>query len=257
MIVSDGRRLQADINRAGDEPLMLARRVPGAAVLVCDVRAMAAALAETTLGATVHVLDDGFQHRSLTRHIDIVLVTPGNLDNRRLPFGRLRSPVRALAHAHAVIVDHADAASVRPRLDAVIDPQRTAVFTLHRRLGPPFWLEPPAPDDAVNWSAPPEVVVLAGIAAPERFVQMLTAAGWRVADLVAFGDHHRFSRRDLDRVAAAARERLVVTTEKDAMRLLPLRPLPIAIAAVPLEARVEPADAFRTWLLQQVSEVRR
>ncbi|HVT49144.1 MAG TPA: tetraacyldisaccharide 4'-kinase, partial [Vicinamibacterales bacterium] len=76
VIVSDGRRLGADLDRSGDEPLMLARLAPSAAVLVCDVRATAAAVAETTLGATVHLLDDGFQHRAMARDIDIVLVTP-------------------------------------------------------------------------------------------------------------------------------------------------------------------------------------
>ncbi len=62
VVVSDGRHLLADLDRSGDEPLMLARTVPGAAVLVCERRALAGALAERRFGATVHVLDDGFQH---------------------------------------------------------------------------------------------------------------------------------------------------------------------------------------------------
>ncbi len=256
VIVSDGRHLRADLDRSGDEPLMLARQLPGAAVLVCDVRAMSAALAETTLGATIHVLDDGFQHRSLPRDIDLVLVTPGDLDDRRVPFGRLRSPVRALASADAVIVDEADAAGIMPRLESLIDRTHTEVFTLRRSLGPPFWLEPQASDVGQAWIDPGPVVALAGIAAPERFVRTLEAAGWQVADLIGFADHHRYSRRDLDRIATAAKGRVVVTTEKDAMRLLPLRPLPVAIAAVPLVASVEPADLFRSWLLARVVEVR-
>jgi len=252
VIVSDGRHLRADLDRSGDEPLMLARQLPGAVVLVCDVRAMSAALAETALGATIHVLDDGFQHRSLQRDIDLVLVSPDDLDDRRVPFGRLRSPVRALASADAVIVDAADAAGILPRLDRT----RTEVFTLRRSLGAPFWLESQAADLGQVWIDPGPVVALAGIAAPERFVRTLEAAGWQVADLIGFADHHRYSRRDLDRIATAARGRVVVTTEKDAMRLLPLRPLPVPIAAVPLVASVEPADRFRSWLLARVAEVR-
>ena len=105
VIVSDGRHLLADLDRAGDEPLMLARSVPGAIVVVCDVRAIAAALARQALGATVLILDDGFQHRAVARDIDLVVVTPEDLTGRRAPFGRLREPVSALARAHAVIVD--------------------------------------------------------------------------------------------------------------------------------------------------------
>ena len=105
VVVSDGTHVLADLDRSGDEPLMLARTVPGAAVLVCDVRAAAAALAEARYNVTVHLLDDGFQHRSLKRDVDIVVVRPEDLRGRRVPFGRLRSSPRALARAGAVLVD--------------------------------------------------------------------------------------------------------------------------------------------------------
>ena len=88
VVVSDGRHLLADLDRAGDEPLMLARAVPGAIVVVCDVRSIAAALARRVLGATVLILDDGFQHRALARDLDLVVVTPEDLQGRRAPVGR-------------------------------------------------------------------------------------------------------------------------------------------------------------------------
>ena len=74
-----------------------------------------------------------------------------------------------------------------------------------------------------------------------------------------FGDHHAYRPADLARVAAAAREAgaaAALTTEKDAVRLLPLRPLPLPIAAVPLEVTVEPAAEFRSWLLGRLAEAR-
>lgn len=254
VVVSDGRRLAADLDRSGDEPLMLARQLPGAAVLVCDVRATAAALAETAFGATVHVLDDGFQHRSLVRDIDLVLVTAADLGDRRLPFGRLRSPVSALRDVDAVIVDAAGVDEVRARLETVVDPARTRVFTLSRSLGAASWADPavggPPPDPGA------EVVAVAGIAAPERFARALEHAGWRVGALIPFADHHRYTRSDLDRIERAAAGRVVLTTEKDAVRLLPLRPWPIAVATVPLAAAVEPHEAFAAWLIARIAEVR-
>lgn len=256
VVVSDGRQLQADLDRAGDEPLMLARQVPGAAVLVCDIRAMAAAVAETRLGATVHVLDDGFQHRSLARDVDIVLVAPEDLRDRRLPFGRLRSPVSDLRRAHAVVVTGApdEAAAAAGAIETIVDRAKTELFTLRHSLGTARWLEPsgttggPAPGS--------EVVALAGIAGPDRFVRSLEADSWKVAGLLAFRDHHRYTRADLMRIAEAAAGRPVLTTEKDAVRLLPLRPLPAAVAVVPLVATIEPEAAFRAWLLTQVAGVR-
>jgi tetraacyldisaccharide 4'-kinase len=256
VVVSDGQHRLADLDRSGDEPLMLARHVPGAAVLVCKTRALAAAVAERELGATVHVLDDGFQHRSLARDLDIVIISPGDLSDRRLPFGRLRSPVTALRTASAVIVDGVVDTAVEARLSALVDQARTQVFALTRSLGTPWWLEPrsaPVPQGA-------RVVALAAIARPERFTAALTHAGWIVAEAVNFRDHHAFTRRDIARVAGALARTsatAVLTTEKDAMRLLPMRPIGLPVAAVPLTVAVEPAAAFREWLITRVGEVRR
>jgi tetraacyldisaccharide 4'-kinase len=101
---------------------------------------------------------------------------------------------------------------------------------------------------------------MAGIAGPERFGDALGAAGWMLAGAIWFPDHHRYRRRDVDRVAAIVRDtgaEAVLTTEKDAMRLLPLRPLPVPIAAVPLGVEAEPAGRFRAWLLERIDEARR
>jgi len=255
VIVSDGRHLRADVDRSGDEPLMLARSVPGASVLVCDVRALAAAVAEAALDVTVHVLDDGFQHRSLQRDIDLVLVTPADLADRRMPFGRLRSSASALRQADAVIVDGAEAADISPQLDRFIDRAVTAVFTLRRRLEAPQWIDAGHVARPLPTPAEP-VVALAGISDPTRFQRALEADGWQVATLLGFPDHHRYTPGDLARIATTAGERAVLTTDKDAVRLLLHRPLPVAVAAVPLVATVEPEPVFRAWLLDRLAGVR-
>ena len=69
-VVSDGTRVIADLDEAGDEPLMLARALPGVSVLVGADRYLSGRLAERRLGATVHLLDDGFQHLELARDND-------------------------------------------------------------------------------------------------------------------------------------------------------------------------------------------
>ena len=74
VVVRDPGGLRADLDRAGDEPLMLARQLEGVSVLVCPDRYLAGRLAEHHLGATVHLLDDGFQHFRLHRDADIVVV---------------------------------------------------------------------------------------------------------------------------------------------------------------------------------------
>jgi tetraacyldisaccharide 4'-kinase len=259
IVVSDGTHLLADVDRAGDEPIMLAHALPGAIVLVCDQRAIARALAERALGATVHVLDDGFQHRAFARDIDIVSIAARDLDDRRLPFGRLRSPVSSLERADAVVVESHEAdAPLLERLRQLISAS-CRVFPMLRRLGAPMTLDGAGP-------IPPgeRVVALTAIAGPDRFVNMAMDAGYDVARVFAFRDHHRFSRADFDRAARAARADKaagILTTEKDAMRLLPLRPFGVAVTALPLDvaigsSRIGGGEAFDDWLLARLEVAR-
>src|SRR5579863_3672687 len=86
VVVRDAEIIRAGLDESGDEPLMLAESLPGVSVLVSDIRAIAGALAERALGATVHILDDGFQHRALARDVDLVVVTAEDFADRRVPF---------------------------------------------------------------------------------------------------------------------------------------------------------------------------
>jgi tetraacyldisaccharide 4'-kinase len=233
VIVSDGSRVLADVDRSGDEPQMLARAVPGAAVLVSSSRYVAGRIAESRLGCTVHVLDDGFQHFDLMRDVDL-LVSPDALgDTRTLPFGRLREALDAASVADALLVD-ADIRSADLQVSPV-----SPVFVFSRRLAGPV---PDRPAFA-----------FAGIARPERFFGDLEKAGWKLTGRRSFGDHHHFSDREIDEVARAAKSsgaEVILTTEKDMVRLGD-RP---HIVAVPLEVVVEPA--FKPWLAERLRVVR-
>src|SRR6185436_16645704 len=94
VVVRDPDGIRADLDRAGDEPLMLARRLDGVAVLVCGSRYLAGRLAEHHFGCTVHVLDDGFQHFALHRDADLVVIGRADLEgSRTLPTGHLREAI--------------------------------------------------------------------------------------------------------------------------------------------------------------------
>lgn len=251
-VVSDGRRLMADLGRAGDEPSMLARQLPDVPVLVGNDRFLAGRLAERRFGATVHVLDDGFQHFALERDIDLVLLSPEDVERpATLPFGRLREPLDVVRLASAVIVGDADPAQAAAIGGAV---GVSTVFRLRRVLDRPRLVEPAG--RIVSPAAGTRVLAVAGLARPERFFAALEGEGWAVADRVAFGDHHRYAPADVDRIAAAmraARAVMVLTTEKDLVRMLPLRPLPMPVAWVPLHVSIEPAGEFGAWLVERVT----
>jgi tetraacyldisaccharide 4'-kinase len=255
VVVSDGRRICADLDRSGDEPLMLARAVDCARVLVSRDRYLAGRLAEVHFDATVHVLDDGFQHLSLARGTDLLIVSAEDLaDARTLPAGRLREPLSAASAAHAVLVP--SDTDEQARTVAASLGVETA-FRLVRTAGRPRRL------DLTGASAPAEtsvpVLAAAGIARPDRFFDELRAGGWDVKRTLSFPDHHRYSRADaaaLVEAAQSAGARAIVTTEKDLVRLLPVGPMPMPVMWVPLAVQVEPASAFRTWLAGRLAAER-
>jgi tetraacyldisaccharide 4'-kinase len=242
VVVSDGHRVLSDVAHAGDEPVMLARLVPRTAVLVSSSRYIAGCVAERTLGCTVHVLDDGFQHFDLMRDVDL-LVAPETLDDTRtLPFGRFREPLDAAAMADALMVDTKARNVSTERLNV------GTVFEFSRRIGGPV---PDRPAFA-----------FAGIARPERFYNDLEDAGWRLTGRRSFADHHHYSKREVDEIVRAAIDsgaQVILTTQKDMVRLesVPMGSDPLAntgsrpqVTAVPLDVTIAPA--FGPWLLERL-----
>jgi tetraacyldisaccharide 4'-kinase len=250
VVVRDADCIRSELPRAGDEPLMLARRLDKALVLVSPDRALAGRLAERHLGATVHVLDDGFQHLRLWRDVDLLVVAEGDLDE---PPSRLREPLAMAAAADAVLVTCARDEDARVVADRLAVGQ---AFRVARRPGAPRLLDgSPA---AVPEGAP--VVAFAGIARPQRFFEAVAAQGFAVRDVIAFRDHHAYGPADLARIGRAVATlgaEGALTTEKDAVRLLPMRPLAVSVAWIPLSIAVEPASAFRSWLSDRLDEARR
>ena len=256
VVVRDAGGIRADLDRSGDEPLMLARALDGVAVLVSSSRFLAGRLAETQLGCTVHVLDDGFQHFDLRRDADLVIVAREDLDRPvTLPSGPLREPLDAARAADAcVMLEDGSAAGAEDAgsKDAAYDDAVGRVF----RPGIPVWRASRVLGRATTTDP---VVAVAGIASPGGFFSALRTSGWNVVAEVPFRDHHRYSRRDLEGIATRAREAgaaRVVTTEKDYVRLLPFRPWGLSIEAVPMTLALDGHDAFVAWLLSVVGSAR-
>jgi tetraacyldisaccharide 4'-kinase len=238
VVVRDPDGIRADLDRSGDEPLMLARQLPGSAVLAASDRYAAGRLAEHHLGATVHVLDDGFQHLQLDRDIDLVIVAGEDLapGASTLPGGKLREPPDTLLAADAVLAADDAVLSLGPT------PRNAPfeIFRTRRTLGL-------SPGEDVTGPS----LAVAGIARPQQFFEDLRAAGYRVVKTLVFRDHHRYSRRDVERLvreAKTASAETILTTEKDYVRLLPFRPLDLPVRYVPLTMEPEPLPEFQGWL---------
>ena len=245
IVVRDSHEMRADLASAGDEPLMIARRLPGACVVVGSERYLAGRLAEHQLGATVHLLDDGFQHLQLDRDVDIVAVAGEDFeDTRTLPAGRLREPPDVLLVADAVLI-------IGGEPDVLGDPV-FETFRVRKTVMPPV-VDGEAGGAALADTAGAgcAVLALAGIARPAQFFDDLRGLSLNVVDTVAVRDHHPYVASDVRGLTERARARgaaAIVTTEKDYVRLLPFRPFGIPVAYAPLTMEPEPEADFRQWL---------
>jgi tetraacyldisaccharide 4'-kinase len=243
-VVSDGLSICADVAHAGDEPLMLARALAGIPVLVGADRFRSGRLAEREFRATVHVLDDGFQHVALKRDVDLLLVDADDLNDAVLPVGRLREPLTNAAAADAVLVTAADpaaAAQMAARLNV------REGFRISRMIQPPRLLS-----GVAFTGSRTAAFAFAAIARADRFFTDLRAAGWQLAGTCSFRDHHAFTQHDINRVVANARAvgaTVLVTTEKDEVRLAGRDFGGLPVAVVPLSATIEPAGHFAEWLM--------
>ena len=247
LVVSDGERVLEPVARSGDEPQLLARTLGGIPVLVSPDRYLAGSLAEHQFGATVSLLDDGFQHVQLERDIDLLLVSPEDLQDRVLPSGHLREPLGAARFAHALLVTGAD--------EEVTQVARELGHERAFRVSPRYAdLKGPRRTE----DRPRRVVAFAGIARPERFFLALRTLGWDVARELTYRDHHWFTARDLETIRRAARESdasAIITTEKDAVRL-PTATHDIPMLVLPMTVEIEPAGVFESWLLERLARAR-
>ena len=237
-IVSRGSGPMVSAAVAGDEPLLLARLLPGVMVVVGSDR-VAGARAAREAGADVLVLDDGFQHRRLARDLDLVLLDSHDPFGayRLLPSGPLREPVTSLKRAHAVILTRSRPGEPFPFLERVIRRHAGDVPLLragHRATG--------FVDAAGSVQpAPARAVAFSGIGSPDAFLQDLVREGVEVVEERRFPDHHRYRAGELAEIARLARTKTAapVTTEKDLARLPAPASLPgllaLRIEAVPHE----------------------
>jgi tetraacyldisaccharide 4'-kinase len=208
-----------DAAQQGDEPLLLAQR-SGVPVYVGADRYRAGLMAEQNEPSeklTVHLLDDGFQHRKLARDIDIVLLTQADVDDTLLPAGNLREPLAALADANIVVLREEEAEMLREVVAGISSQNHPpAIWIIRRTL---------SLGEGGEVSLPSRPFAFCGIARPESFTQMLAAQGYEPMDKLFLPDHHGYTEADALQLVERARRcnaNGFVTTEKDAVKLTPV-----------------------------------
>jgi tetraacyldisaccharide 4'-kinase len=235
-VVSDGSRILLSSLEAGDEPVLLARSVPGLIVVTGADRYQAGLVALERYQPEIFLLDDGYQHLRLQRELNILL-----LDTRRpfgngwtLPAGLLREPVSAVRRADVVVFTRADRTAICPVIPGI-----PVCRSTHRLAGVvPLSGGLPSPFSVF---AGRRGVACAGIADPDNFFAALIREGLELSATLPFCDHCRYD--DADR--AVIRNALMksgadylITTEKDAVKLVSFQDMAVDGYAVVLDLEI-------------------
>ena len=251
-VVADQDGVKLGPREAGDEPVLLAERLPGIPVIVGENRFEAGRVAVQACGATAVLLDDGFQHRTLHKNLEVLVVNGRSpWGNERLfPRGMLREPLSALRRADVVVITNpGDASDVQAAAGTIRRYNERAPVLAGayevveaRRIGTDTRV-------AAGGLEGRRLLAFAGLGSPRGFAETLTASGVNLAGLVEYPDHHWFAESELGELARQAQAigaDGLVTTEKDWVRLrgLGLPTLPLWVVAVRL--RIE--SGFNTLL---------
>jgi len=190
----------------GDEPLMLkSRRKSLWLAIDADRNRAAEKLLRFPIDkkSIVAVMDDGFQCRSFRRDLDIVVLSPNDLNDELLPLGRLREPIKSLERAD-VIISQMQMPQYKNRQNICVE------FSANEFINVKTGEKKNSFDE--------EILCFCGIARPERFVASVKKLTGKDSNCLIFPDHHKFSSKDYKTLNAVS-EAALVTTQKDFVRL--------------------------------------
>jgi tetraacyldisaccharide 4'-kinase len=261
VVVSDGETILTDAVIGGDEPVELARKLVGKAIIIADRdRLVAGRWALEKFGITAFILDDGFQHRRVKRDLNIVCIdaTDPRGNGRILPAGTLRESFNSLTRADAIVltrtnlVDSTDDVIGRLRKWNPVAPifgtatRITAVTKLDD-----FLAGRPAVDGEQGPTFPEETFGFCGLGNPENFRSLLEKAGVQLSGFMMFNDHMAYSSDDVRSIEIEAERSgatALLTTAKDAVKLVGSA-LNLPVFVVEIEPIIDDPYKFRDLVI--------
>lgn len=226
-ILRGGRKLGYNPFDYGDEPLLLARRLESASIVVGRNRSENLRYYFNQEKPDIVLLDDGHQHLKLYRDLNIVLFDALMATDRYqvAPRGYMREGFSALKDADLVVIGRADQAT-RENIDSLKElvnryaPPGTTIAEIGYRPSAVFNART-SKRYSVESLQGRKVICLAAIASPVSFYALVESLGADVVERHTFPDHHYFTGEEVALIVEAARERgaMVLTTEKDMVKL--------------------------------------
>jgi len=238
-VVSDGKTIFLSPEESGDEAFLMARACQGIPVLVGKDRFANGRIALQQFGVKGLLLDDGYQHLSLHRNINILLIDShiGFGDHTLLPRGILREPLSHLRRTDIFLFTKLENPQTVQPLEKKIREIHPSSQVFHSHYEPVSLLSPNDDEEELYSLKGRKTLALSGIANPVYFSSMLRMCGAKIVGEAIFPDHHSYTPEDLSSVEAKSkRADCIVTTEKDMVKLkqldihrLPIRALRVRV----------------------------
>ena len=254
VVVSRGDGPLVGPDEGGDEPVAIAKRLPAVPVVAAERRIEGARVA-IDLGADVILLDDGYQHLALERDADLLLLDASDPfgGGRLPPAGRLREPLSALGRADAVVFTRGNRGEPPAQARAALDRWNPGVPIFSAQIRAAGLRDEVGSTVAAARLSARRFVAVCGIANPASFTATLAELELSAEEVLAFPDHHRYTRRDLEQIRRAAEDTgsaWILTTEKDSVKLEGKLVLPVVTLRLDVEV-IEPG--FFPFLLSRIS----
>jgi tetraacyldisaccharide 4'-kinase len=202
----------------GDESYQIHTKFPEVTVAVCEDRQTGIENLRANLNPDVILLDDAFQHRKVKASFYVLLTAYDDLfsDDYILPYGNLRESVVGKKRANLVIVTKCPATLSEQEQDKVKQKLKVNVPVFFTSIDYDAEVFSAKNSIEVSKVIAKEKVIVAGIAKPKYFVNYLNSGKDKV---MIYPDHHNFSAQEISELNTLAQDKMLVTTEKDFVRL--------------------------------------
>ncbi|MFH1563523.1 MAG: tetraacyldisaccharide 4'-kinase [Nitrospirota bacterium] len=232
-VVSDGKQILLSVPESGDEPYLLAKRLPTVPIIIGKDRVQSAKYAIDNFGAQIIVLDDGFQYLPLKRDLDIVLIDGRNPygNNNLFPAGILREPLKNLKRANIFIITKIDQSLNRTAIIQDLKRVNPQALILESRHTPIKFISFDSREEyPLEFIKDIDILALSSIGDPDSFEAMLKKLTPRHFLHLKYPDHYVYTKKDVHKLIDCVQGiSFIITTEKDMVRLKEVVPPDIPI----------------------------
>ena len=223
--VTNGKAIHGDWLNFGDEPYLMAKKLPGVPIVVDENRYRGGLYIVEKFRPDIIILDDAFQHRALERDVDIVLINAHDQESnhKMFPHGFLREPIKNLKRANFIFLSKTNLNKPSPYLVDLT--KKIDIPTYYSNFNYSDLISPNGKKPKQNKKL--KTLALSGIADTAGFLRMIKQQKYlRIIKTISYSDHYEYSQADMEKIKREVQLNdidIIVTTEKDMVKIEKLK----------------------------------